>query len=737
MEQWSRDIVNLYKQIEEQKEFREAKADTRGVAGLGAHLRLTAGLATVLLEELQLRGRLVLEGVERNLSINEVRECVRIAGLLHDLGKMKEGREEPRYHIQRSVEYFEEFVKKVGMPDAVRMVIRNCVERHHERHNPRTHAEKVVCLADSYASALDRPDVRIHKERNEPMRLEKELYGVEPPVKLVLVDVDAVKDWVFDTNKLPVIRAASWMLQRVEKEELPALLEEWGISPEAIIFAGGANALLVVPASLDNSKIESDLKHRYGKATLWQVGVTVAISEPLWAYDMAAVLPDLTADGVAGCVAKTWRTARVKLKQVDGEQHRRLFGVRVRFLQEKMRFLKAMRESAGHEEVHPVVQMCQYCCRRPAADEDEIRGERFWVCEACKQRADRSRKVHKKANMSGSSVQERLLAHLQKEKKTLSWADDLDDLSGDGGYIALIYADGNDMGRLFNMLPTPESYSEFSELLSRAVEKSVLEALESVVDEKSDNVPAEVIVAGGDDVLIICRAKDALSLAVRIVNAFEKQMDGSRINELLKAVFEDQSMPKVTMSCGVAIVDVKYPIRLAFDLAESLLKEAKKFYRAYGDGTKGTLNWFWLKAPVAVTDAETLFKQAYKVDGAGDKVSVTARPYFVDELERLLDVVKKFKKVARSRRKAIQQVLFDSIWASYAYVGYQAARARGDEQKTLKETLRFGFWRDLLPHHPIAGVQSVEYGFWWQEKRFGETAWRTALADVLELVELA
>ena len=43
------------------------------------------------------------------------------------------------------------------------------------------------------------------------MGVEKSLFGLKPPVKLVLVDVDAVKDWVFDTNKLPVIRAASYM----------------------------------------------------------------------------------------------------------------------------------------------------------------------------------------------------------------------------------------------------------------------------------------------------------------------------------------------------------------------------------------------------------------------------------------------------------------------------------------------------------------------------------------------
>jgi len=151
----------------------------------------------------------------------------------------------------------------------------------------------------------------------------------------------------------------------------------------------------------------------------------------------------------------------------------------------------------------------------------------------------------------------------------------------------------------------------------------------------------------------------------------------------------------------------------------------------------GTVNWFWLKAPVAVTDAKTLFEQAFKIKEGRDEVFVTARPYFVDELKELLKLKEGLCCLPRSQRKAMEQVLFDSIWASYAYVAYQAARAPSDEQKTLKETLRLGFWRDLLPHHLIACAQSVEYGFWWQESRFGETAWRTALADVLELVELA
>ena len=597
--------------------------------------------------------------------------------------------------------------------------------------------------ADSRTGEVSRGEKELSGEERI-MGMEKSLFGLKPPVKLVLVDVDAVKDWVFDTNKLPVVRAASYMLQQVEKKKLPDLLKKWEIPREAIIFVGGANALFAAPATLGDAEIEKSIKRCYGEATLWQVGVTVAISEPLWAHQMQASLPDLTAEGVAGCIAKTWSNVRRKLrshrqqgKEKDakkGKPAESSFGVRVRFLQEKMRFLKAMRESAGHEEAHPIVRMCQYCCRRPAANKDQIGGERFWVCEACKQRAEQGRNVRNGTKKDELSVQQRLLARLREKtgNRNLMWSKDLDTLAGEGGYIALIYADGNDMGRLFNMLRTPESYLEFSDLLSRTVEKSVLEALKSVVDEKSDNVPAEVIVAGGDDVVLICRARDALTLAVQIVNAFEEE-----INELLEAVFERQSMPKATMSCGVAIVDVKYPIRLAFSLAESLLKEAKRFRRACGDGTKGTVNWFWLKAPVAVTDAEPLFEQAFEKKGGRDKVYVTARPYFVDELKRLLELKERLCRLPRSQRKAMEQVLFDSIWASYAYVGYQAARARDEEQKTLRETLRFGFWRNLLPHHPIAGVQSVEYGFWWQESRFGETAWRTALADVLELVELA
>ncbi|MDF5715026.1 MAG: type III-B CRISPR-associated protein Cas10/Cmr2 [Rhizonema sp. NSF051] len=107
------------------------------------------------------------------------------------------------------------------------------------------------------------------------------------------------------------------------------------------------------------------------------------------------------------------------------------------------------------------------------------------------------------------------------------------------GFVAYIYADGNNMGGYIQKIKTPEEYKQFSEDIFKATEGSVYEALAQYLkphklkhltdpDNKHRNGtwihPFEIITIGGDDVMLIVPADKALVIANTIGIEFEKQL---------------------------------------------------------------------------------------------------------------------------------------------------------------------------------------------------------------------
>ena len=107
------------------------------------------------------------------------------------------------------------------------------------------------------------------------------------------------------------------------------------------------------------------------------------------------------------------------------------------------------------------------------------------------------------------------------------------------GYVAYIYADGNNMGGYIQKsIKTPEAYQQFSQDVSHATEYAVYRAIASHLqpfrytpDARSSREnkgtpvwihPVEILTIGGDDVLLIVPADKALAIAKTISEEFEK-----------------------------------------------------------------------------------------------------------------------------------------------------------------------------------------------------------------------
>ena len=175
---------------------------------------------------------------------------------------------------------------------------------------------------------------------------------------------------------------------------------------------------------------------------------------------------------------------------------------------------------------------------------------------------------------------------------------------GQGAYVAVVHADGNDMGRRFLHL-TQEAADDRQAVrllraLSRLVQAGGQEALAAcgawlvkAWDEETQTLADDVklpaahimpfrpLVYGGDDMTFICDGRLGLELAAHFVERFEeataRRLAAPEADELRP--FVPGTAEGMTACAGVAVVKNHYPFSRAYRLSEDLVHNAKQFVR--------------------------------------------------------------------------------------------------------------------------------------------------------------
>jgi hypothetical protein len=138
----------------------------------------------------------------------------------------------------------------------------------------------------------------------------------------------------------------------------------------------------------------------------------------------------------------------------------------------------------------------------------------------------------------------------------------LSNLSNGKNKIAVIHADGNGLGMLIPKLR--ENGMELSEF-SRQLDLATSEAFNRA---KSDNMSIRDVILGGDDMVVICNANDALKFTKDFLKFFEE--------ETAKPIKDGGLGHKLTACAGIAYSNEKYPFHYAVSLAEELCDATKK-----------------------------------------------------------------------------------------------------------------------------------------------------------------
>ncbi len=163
-----------------------------------------------------------------------------------------------------------------------------------------------------------------------------------------------------------------------------------------------------------------------------------------------------------------------------------------------------------------------------------------------------------------------------------SVAYNIEDITRDNDWIAIIHADGNGLGQVVQKVGNnKDEFKEFSQNLDNATIKAAQEAFNTVWKFKEgEKIPFRPVVLGGDDLTMICRGDQALPYAEAFIKQFEKNTEELLGTTLTKhKVFADGTN-HLTACAGIAFVKSSWPFYYGYHLAEALCDAAKKDAKA-------------------------------------------------------------------------------------------------------------------------------------------------------------
>ena len=153
---------------------------------------------------------------------------------------------------------------------------------------------------------------------------------------------------------------------------------------------------------------------------------------------------------------------------------------------------------------------------------------------------------------------------------------DIEDITGNNDWIAIIHADGNGLGQVVQKIGTEGAkFKAFSQDLDAATKQAAQDAYKSLkLGDDIKKIPIRPIVLSGDDHTLICRADLAIPYINMFIQLFEKYTE-EMLKDKLAGIFSGKSL-KLSACAGIAFIKSSYPFYYGYQLAEELCSKAKK-----------------------------------------------------------------------------------------------------------------------------------------------------------------
>lgn len=222
-------------------------------------------------------------------------------------------------------------------------------------------------------------------------------------------------------------------------------------------------------------------------------------------------------------------------------------------------------------------------------------------------------------------------------------------LKGNNNWIAVIHADGNNLGKLIQKMAKSlkgksnlhEAFKEFSVKLDEATIAAAQTAYNKVVatHDGENKMPIRPIVIGGDDLTVVIRGDLALNFTNTFLQEFEIETK-SKFTNLVKEYGVTEFENGLTACAGIAYIKPKYPFHYAVDLAEALCSYAKKHAKKINEEqTPSALMFHKVQSSFTenfeseIIDKELTVKYFEKIEDkkVEKRIYFVNGPYYLDE----------------------------------------------------------------------------------------------------------
>ena len=443
---------------------------------------------------------------------------------------------------------------------------------------------------------------------------------------VIVIDTPSIKKYVFGTDPLNEIRGASARLDWLNRFEMERRLREYpGIGCVDKIYANGGSAQFLV--------------HKCDAATIKEACIS-----------MMRYIREQT----GGEVGVVYGIAPLKDEKLYSE------AMRMAYFQ-----LRCQREFATYHRsasLVPIMMGCKSALDLPAS---QITPSGDVLSKASYEKAEEGRNTRhyglwsewmEHLSETGQWVVKEHWQKLRCERIT-----EIGDRSSWNGYLGVVYADGNAMGKFVQAIDDAETFRQFSKIVDKSIREACFTALDQILKPEIDTVratfeqegdlgplPTDILLLGGDDLLVAVPADRALDFALMVTNTFErltKEKIADLKDEETRQFFRDRLGDQgFTISCGVAIARSNYPFYLVLDLAEQLLRNAKRQGKDTGQSREKTAARidFHVVAGANSYALRQVREGTYRVltDAAR-----TLRPLSCQQLEILRDNIEKLRDV--------------------------------------------------------------------------------------------
>lgn len=415
-------------------------------------------------------------------------------------------------------------------------------------------------------------------------------------IDVVSGSIYKIKKYFLENSRVKDIRGGSALIKYVNEDVTLDYLKNY-YSEECAVYCGGGNVLIIAPGG-KGKEICMELEQKYSEITLTAQNAFEYIQTNLNEFirNYKNIMKDLN--------LKLDERKKLKVYDINPDSGKELIEID-----------KETIEFDVEGEINERGVVCFLCGVRDAKYTVFIPDiGKAAACPSC----FRKHKVGEKKTIFYDEYREFTGKTVKKKVNSII------ELGDDNGNIAVIYADGNNMGNVVKNIETPFQHMYFSRTLDRITKECVYKSIYEIM---RDEAMFEAIALGGDDIFIIVPGNMGLEIANKIIKKFDRAFKN-----------------KMTMSAGICIAKSDTPIKTMFEVAHNMLKNAKKYFRK-NNCNEGTLDIQFIRSNIGVNMLES---------------DSSLFPAVNSELSSYLDIVKKIKKDKNIKNSQLYK--FSNAW---------------------------------------------------------------------------